>query len=154
QQVKARVLVLVDTSGSMVAHFNNNNSCGGDGDLNSRYTDRNVAGRNYYPGTIIGGQPDGKNSRMYAAKLALTDVLNATGDLDFGLMRYAAAPVPNGCQNATHCCNFATPQCIRNAAYIDNGGLMNWNGDCGPLQGGLATDGGQILVQPANNSSS
>ena len=155
QQVKGRVMVMVDTSGSMVAHFGNNNSCGGDGDFNSRYTDRNVAGRNYYPGNLVmGGQPDGKNSRMYAAKLALTNVLNATGSIDFGLMRYAPAPVPNGCQNNLHCCNFNTPQCIRNLNYIDNGGLMNWNGDCGPIQGNIATDGGQILVVPGNNSSS
>src|SRR5438876_527489 len=39
QQIKSRVMVLVDTSGSMIWHFNNNFSSGGDGDQNSLSTD-------------------------------------------------------------------------------------------------------------------
>src|SRR3954470_13574773 len=86
QQIKSRVMVLVDTSGSMIWHFGNNNTAGGDGDLNSRFTDSLQVNKSYYPGTLIAGKPDGVNSRLYAAKSALTSVVNATGDLDFGLM--------------------------------------------------------------------
>src|SRR5262249_51579669 len=121
-QIKGRVMVLVDTSGSMVWHFDNNNTCGGDGDFNSRYSDGFQANKNFYPGTINSGQPDGVNSRLYAAKAALTNVVNATGDLDFGLMRF----VPNGnCPNNVNCCPFSnkrnTVECQTNSDYIDNG---------------------------------
>src|SRR4051794_7398461 len=84
---EARVMVLIDTSGSMIWHFGDNNTAGGDGDLASRFTDSTQANKNYYPGTLINGKPDGANSRLYAAKGALTNVVNSTGDLDFGLMR-------------------------------------------------------------------
>src|SRR5438128_2290230 len=96
----ARVMVLVDTSGSMVWHFGNNNTCGGDGDFNSLFTDALQANKNYYPGYLVNGVPDGTNSRLYNAKAALANVINATGDLTFGLMRYAPALVGKfGCQN-------------------------------------------------------
>jgi hypothetical protein len=148
------VLVLVDTSGSMVWHFANNNSCGGDGDLASLYTDINVANKNYNPGTLIKGVPDGTNSRLYAAKAALTNVVNATGDLDFGLMRYSPNGVGRGgCQNNRNCCNFATPGCVTNGDYIDNGGKLNWGGGCGTNDGnGHVLTGGQILVTPSATS--
>ena len=74
--VKPRVLVLIDTSGSMLQHFENNVGCGGDGDADSSYRDGFVGPNNWYPGT------DGWNSRLYAAKHALSDVINATGDIE------------------------------------------------------------------------
>ena len=153
QQIKGRVMVMVDTSGSMVWHFNNNNSTGGDGDLKSLFTDSLQANKNYYPGNLINGVPDGTNSRIYAAKAALTNVVNATGDIDFGLMRYAPANVGNGCQNNVNCCNFGTPECTTTGGYVNNGGKLTWVGNCGPVTNGLATDGGQILVPPLPGSS-
>src|SRR4051794_6799945 len=74
QQIKGRVMVLVDTSGSMVWHFTDNLTAGGDGDLASRFTDANQANKNYYPG-LKNGKPDGPNSRLYAAKAALANAL-------------------------------------------------------------------------------
>ena len=57
------------------------------------------------------------------------------------------------CPNATNCCNFNNPGCTTNNDYIDNGGKLNWNGACGPVTGGLATNGGQILSPPSATSS-
>src|SRR5436305_3056281 len=92
QQIKGRVMVLVDTSGSMIWHFGDNFTAGGDGDQNSLFTDATQVGKNYYPGTILNGVASGTGSRLYAAKHAVTSVLfGAGGDIDFGLMRYAAA---------------------------------------------------------------
>ncbi len=146
-QVKGRVMVVVDTSGSMLDHFQNNTGCGGDGDAKSRYTDGTQANKNYYPGNIVNGQPDGQNSRLYAAKAALFNVVNSTGDLDFGLMRYH---LNAGCPNGTNCCNFNAPGCITDNAYVDNGHHINWAGDCGPATNGVRTDGGQVLVLPTD----
>src|SRR5215212_5477486 len=81
--IKPRVMVVIDTSGSMLWHFEDNNSCGGDGDRNSTYRDNMIGPNKLYPGT------DGNKSRLYAAKRAFSDVINATGDIDFGLERYA-----------------------------------------------------------------
>jgi hypothetical protein len=110
-QIRPRVLVMVDTSGSMVWHFADNNTTGGDGStkLSSPFFTRNfdaTAPDSYnltpYVGTTLTGTSatwcsmpsstltnyDGVNSRLYAAKQALTNVVNASGDIDWGLMRY------------------------------------------------------------------
>ena len=143
QQIKARVMVLIDTSGSMLWHFNNNVGCGGDGSIS--YRDNFVGPLAYYPGN------DGINSRLYGAKKALTDVVSGAGDLDFGLMRYATDP--NGCPDPLrNCCTFANPRCkngspINGTQYIDEN--ITWYGGCGPIAGGLATNGGQVVVQPS-----
>ena len=137
QQIRARVMVLVDTSGSMLWHFNNNNSCGGDG--STSYRDGMGGPLVWYPGA------DGINSRLFGAKKALADVVNGAGDLDFGLMRYA---VDTQCADTVrNCCTFGNPRCI-NASYTN--GNITWNGGCGPMANGIATNGGQVLVRPAD----
>jgi hypothetical protein len=150
-QIKSRVMVVVDTSGSMLDHFGDNNGCGGDGNAQSRYTDINVVNRNYYPGTLINGVPDGANSRLFGAKSALFNVVNSTGDIDFGLMRYHMNA--GNCPNAQNCCTFAAPACVTDNAYIDFNHHINWSGDCGPSANGMITDGGQVLVLPTQANS-
>jgi hypothetical protein len=139
--IKPRVLVLIDTSGSMVWHFDSDTSCGGDGDGSSSYRDFQIGPNNWYPGT------DGTLSRLYAAKQALTAVINATGDIDFGLMRYGLSAM---CADAHNCCTFANPRCFNTMPptdYVD--GPLTFDGGCGTVQGGVSTDGGQILALPA-----
>src|SRR5258708_27565329 len=69
QSIAGRVMVMIDTSGSMVWHFTDDFTAGGDGDLQSRFTDALHANKNYYPGTIdLSAQPDGPNSRPSPAK--------------------------------------------------------------------------------------
>ena len=136
--VKPRVLVIIDTSGSMLQHFENNVGCGGDGDADSSYRDGFVGPNAWYPGN------DGWSSRLYAAKHALIDVINATGDLDFGLERYA---LDANCVDKKNCCTFANPRCVNNNGYID--GPVTYRSSCGPVQNGVAVDGGQILTRPA-----
>jgi hypothetical protein len=166
-QIKGRVMVLVDTSGSMAFHFTDNVTTGGDGDLQSRYTDGFVTDQSFYPGRLLGGGSfDGINSRLYSAKRALTEVVNSTGNLDFGLMRYALGST---CADARNCCNFASGACICSSEYVDNTfpsnpngqsctpstlGRITWLGGCGPKQLNQAINGGQIVVSPGANSSS
>src|SRR5262245_53207698 len=108
QQIKGRVMVLVDTSGSMIWHFGDNFTAGGDGDQNSLFTDSVQVGKNYYPGTLVNGTWSGTTSRLYAAKRAVTNVIyGASGIIDFGLMRFIAGPVnKQNCDSATNCCTF------------------------------------------------
>src|SRR5439155_11684474 len=96
----------------------------------------------------------GTTSRLYAAKRALSDVIDgASGDIDFGLMRYAPAAIAmNSGQNGTNCCNLATPECAFNFDYVNNNRRLTWVGDCGPVANGVATNGGQILVTPGTGS--
>src|SRR5690606_39069605 len=118
----ARMMVLLDTSGSMGWRFNNNqnagsDSNGGDGDTTSVFCDNTIGttfscAANVSCTTANGGvnvhgvTPNGQGaitvpSRMLAAKLALTNVLNAhSGLIDFGLMRYREN---GGCDNPLYC---------------------------------------------------
>src|SRR5262245_39073526 len=84
-QIKSRVMVLLDTSGSMGLHFADPTVFGlppiGDypgGDGSTSYTDANLNNAFMYPGKLLAaGTRDGVNSRLYAAKRALTNALNA-----------------------------------------------------------------------------
>ena len=103
QQIKSRVMVLLDTSGSMGFHFQDpkqfGNPCGNGacvtadypgGDGSTSYTDKNVANQNFFPGKLLGNNKrDGVNSRLFAAKSALNDAINAySGDVDFGFTTF------------------------------------------------------------------
>jgi hypothetical protein len=111
-QVRARVLLMVDTSGSMLQRVdtsteNATNNTGGDGSfsytdaLMSRDTSTFGGGFAMYHGF----QTNGPNctlptpgtityntlGRMTNAKLAVQNVINGSGDIDWGLMRYAGS---------------------------------------------------------------
>jgi hypothetical protein len=124
-QIKPRVLIMLDTSGSMSWHMTDNSITGGDG--SSLYRDGAVTENTYYRGMPIGSTTcaaggcsltgtcgagfDGTNSRLYTAKQAINNVINASGDIDWGLMRYTGAtcPVsanpftPHGCSRNNQC---------------------------------------------------
>ena len=139
-QIRPRVLIMVDTSGSMTEHFMDNVSTGGDG--STLYTDgvmtrglTQTPGFGLYTGYVVTGtcnappvtlsSYDGFNSRMYAAKLAVANVVNGSGDIDWGLMRYTGTqcPVVN---------TFTRVTCIRNADCLSNsctGGTCNCGND-------------------------
>src|SRR6478609_8273225 len=107
-QIHPRVMIMLDTSGSMVDHINNNTSSGADG--STSYTDlvmsrsQSVDGSDgMYPGYETGTATcpaagnagyDGVNSRMYNGKVAITNVVNGSGDIDWGLMRYTGFDCP------------------------------------------------------------
>jgi MYXO-CTERM domain-containing protein len=179
-QINGRVMVLVDTSGSMLYHFSDNATAGGDGNLSSSYRDgvAVTTPQNFYPGRPLGGGSyDGINSRLYAAKQVLSQVVNSTGNLDFGLMRYAVGTGGQfgspTCADAKNCCAFTGTTggaCQCQPDYTDNSfstnpvgistctlntyGRITWQGGCGPKASNQATDGGQVLVTPGTNSSS
>src|SRR5258706_8767073 len=84
----------------------------------------------YYRGTRIGaincgpfgctvggacnGAFDGINSRLFAAKAAVTNVLNGSGDIDWGLMRYS------GTNCAPSANPFARHACVNNGQCASN----------------------------------
>ena len=110
-QVKPRVMLVVDTSGSMLQLMSSStenaaNNNGGDG--STSYTDglmsRTLADtgftlyqgfqRSTQPAPFPDCSPDGNeqyrgvDSRIYNAKVAVNNVLNSTGNIDWGLARY------------------------------------------------------------------
>src|SRR5690606_26680534 len=124
--IKARMMVLLDTSGSMGWRFSNNtlagaDTQGGDGDTSSVFCDNalgtafrcnaNVActiangGINLHGVTPNGSGVIDQPSRMLAAKSALFNVVNAnSGLIDVGLTRYRET---NTGENPIYC---STPQ--------------------------------------------
>src|SRR5579883_2457568 len=107
--IRPRVLVMVDTSGSMTEHFTDNLSTGGDGStlftdgVMTRSASATPGGLGLYEGYQLGTvacpppttqQYDGVHSRLFNAKAALRNVLNASGDIDWGLMCYSGTQCP------------------------------------------------------------
>ena len=145
QQIKARVMILVDTSSSMLWQFGGNVSAGGDGDQYSLFTDAAQMAKNYYPGTLVIGVRSGTTSRLYAAKHAVTNVIWGTsGFIDYGLMRYQPGPVMNGlCANSVNCCSFNSPECVNNTDYVNNGASSPSRGIAGRTWAGWSSTAGR-----------
>ncbi|HKY35833.1 MAG TPA: MopE-related protein [Polyangiaceae bacterium] len=170
-QIKGRVMVLLDTSGSMIWQFGSTTGTGGDSptDGSALLCDNGMAGtplfacnptvactlangaRPFWP-VASSAQP----SRMLASKLALQNVVNAnSGLLDFGLTRYAESNTCPNTTNPAYCCN---PQingttkglCAGRGEYSDIPNVTNelsYNGSCG-----TATQGGRVLISPGASS--
>lgn len=169
-QIKGRVMVLLDTSGSMIWHFDDSNSASGDSPPGQALVCDNGLGggstftcssnqactaasgaRAYWPVANLADP-----SRMLASKLALQNVVNANaGILDFGLERYAESA---SCSNPDYCCNpqidgTTRGRCQPVGEYTDipNSGVSNdltYAGSCG-----TPYSGGRVLVTPGPASS-
>ncbi|NQY92406.1 MAG: hypothetical protein HRT46_12235, partial [Deltaproteobacteria bacterium] len=179
--VKGRVMVILDTSGSMLLNFGGGTHthgdgpetgsvfCGGDmsdvtGTTPSFRCEDNVEctvanGVDAYP---VPSESD--PSRMFGAKEALTNVINAhSGLLDFGLTRYIENVSSSTCPNETYCCDPAVDNDDRGRCNTADGGNyeyendyfdtdstgLTYNGGCGGPSGG-----GRILVRPQDTDAS
>ncbi|MCK5795872.1 MAG: VWA domain-containing protein, partial [Deltaproteobacteria bacterium] len=131
QDTRSRFMVIVDSSGSMVT------------DLSAipTFGDGSVG----HEGLDTDGNKKTDDSRLYKAKRALTQVINAYPEIDFGLARYAqdAGPKVN-CQLAHWfecagiCCSYDNPK--------NNTGGTPPEGPC-TVSAGAA---GSIVVQPTS----
>ncbi|MGZ3438062.1 MAG: MopE-related protein, partial [Polyangia bacterium] len=176
-QIKPRVMIMLDTSGSMTQHIDSGTNSGADGSLS--YSDavmtRDVASfgsLGMYPGIETGaatcpsaGPFDGGNSRMYNGKVAITNVVNGSGDIDWGLMRYTGFDCPlletftpqvcagnaacrsNSC-TATHCNCTSDDQCLNNQFCIGPVGSKI----CGTVDN-LCENNGYVGTSKRNNGS-
>ena len=105
QQIKPRVMLMVDTSGSMLQRVSDNARTNGDGStyyfdpslttgILTAYTGLGstaagcLASMACCPLTTDTGR--GFDSRMANAKRAVANVINGSGDIEWGLMRYSA----------------------------------------------------------------
>src|SRR4051812_44774846 len=139
-QIKPRVMIMLDTSGSMTEHLTkannvvcaNNGACAGSGactgntacvcDNGACYVQSRADGSTVYrdavmtrgqsangsDGLYVGveatagaltcpsaaGPFDGSASRMFNGKAAITNVINGSGDIDWGLERYTGFDCP------------------------------------------------------------
>jgi hypothetical protein len=148
-QIRPRVVLMVDTSGSMTLELGSGNDTGADG--STSYTDGlGLTRDSSTPGFAYGegfSNPAatcvnptvfrGTDSRLFAAKSAVNSVLNASGEIDWGLMRYAgdycaisaAAPTQRacggGCQAGGTCsggvCHCASDNNCRNNEFCVGG---------------------------------
>lgn len=173
-QIKGRVMVLLDTSGSMLWHFDDSNSTNGDsprGNGIAQFCDNGLANGSTFACnankacTIANGAlnywPVADNadpSRLLASKQALQNVVNANaGILDFGLERYAESSACPNTTNPAYCCNSQTDgatrgrcQGVDNYTDIPNTGTSNdltYAGSCG-----TPYVGGRVLIQPGPGS--
>ncbi len=176
-QIKPRVLIMVDTSGSMTEHFTDTTSTGGDGSTlysdavmtRSQSTNFNLGlYTGFETGTLTCGGAtaatlyDGVNSRMYAAKQAVTNVVNGSGDIDWGLMRYTGTTcaVPNTTGNSTGNCT--TDDTCALGSFCIGGKCRTDNNLCTPYwsvsggetagYGSTRTQGGTCTNRPTGNT--
>jgi hypothetical protein len=164
-QIKARALVMIDTSGSMIWHFNDC-TVAGDGDGSARLCDNNQSPQfdctlgatcsTSAPGAVAAYPlPDGAASRIWGAKTAMTNVILGGPDVDWGLERYIPDDIANGvCVNAKWCCQPSTGASVSGSCENNNNYNANisWSGGCGTDDGTRTLDGGQLLVLPGAGS--
>jgi hypothetical protein len=178
--VKARVLVMVDSSGSMTLHMADNNPAWGDGssvykDASMQRNESLTPGFALYPGLQLGvpvcppGSPppvsshDGVNSRLYAAKAALSGLIGGAAQIDWGLMRFTGTTCPivntttsnamsctrdSNCPSTYFCiggsCKQNNNMCFLSdvydqACHLAGESPLTYSGDCGvPLGAGSA----------------
>ncbi len=173
-QIKGRVMVLLDTSGSMLWHFADSNTTNGDsprGNGVARFCDNGLANGSSFACnanvacTIANGalnywqvDDNGNPSRLLASKQALQNVVNANaGVLDFGLERYAESTGCPNTANPAYCCSPQTNGTTRGRCQdvdyytdIPNTNTSNdltYAGSCG-----TAYVGGRVLIQPGPGS--
>jgi len=79
------MLVLLDTSGSMILDFPGVFYTLGDGSNEGPW---GVGWGNGYPGDDADGDGQADDSRIFIAKSVLTDIFNSTGDIEFALEQY------------------------------------------------------------------
>jgi MYXO-CTERM domain-containing protein len=164
-QIKPRVLLMLDTSTSMLEDFNGNNE-GADG--SSSYADNLMSRNNMYPGpTVAGTCPPsapflGTRSKTFAGKAAITNVINGSGDISWGLERYSGTqcavvdtttPVngffngnTDGCNRRQDCRTGFGGQCQNNHCTCGGAGdcfsnICDGDGNCGCASGADCTSG-------------
>ncbi len=90
---KPRVLVLFDTSGSMMWNTCSDVFTGGDGSLTCPGGDVSCAACN----TTGCGNGLADDSRLFKVKSGISDVVNGFGEVEWGLMRFRQLPTPFSC---------------------------------------------------------
>ncbi len=162
-EVRPRIMVLVDTSGSMGFYFPdpapfdfppNGDYPGGDG--SSFYTDQNLTNAFAYPGKRIAGtcaQADqsgceGLKSRLWAAKRSLRRAIYGYGTIEFGLESFNFQLCPFNTPRCETCVIQCSPGCAFNCLYTTNNfsalTTVNWI-----AQAGCA---GKLIQSPGANS--
>ena len=122
--IKGRVLIVQDTSGSMVWNTCSNTYTGGDGSLSCPGADVACASC----GTSGCGNSLPDDSRIQKVKTGIANVVSGFGEVEWGMMRFKQLPVPFSC---------GTSNVNRN-----DGG---WQGAGGSPCGALNT--GEVLVK-------
>ncbi|MCK6569638.1 MYXO-CTERM sorting domain-containing protein [Myxococcota bacterium] len=124
-QTSPRVLVIFDTSGSMLWDYQDIEACGGDGSQT-------------HPHRLC---DNALGSKLYHAKAALSDIVQSAGGTEFGLMRYHQLERGEA--------GFGGRQLEVGAQYYDaNGNEVSTNYD-GVTEGCQPAD---LLVSPSANS--
>lgn len=95
--IKGRVLIVFDTSGSMMWNTCRNDFTGGDGSLSCPGSD--VACLPSPPGCNTSGCGNGiaDDSRLWKVKTGITNVVSGFGEVEWGLMRFKQLPVDFSC---------------------------------------------------------
>ncbi len=133
--IKARMMVLLDTSGSMLDRFDSGTGAGGDSDATAVFCDNNIGtvngatfacSQNRSCTAQNGGRDThkvstaGTPSRMLGAKQALSNVVNAHSSvLDFGLMRFRES---SGCSDEKYCATTPVGSFLWGRRYNDGTG--------------------------------
>ncbi|MDB4959446.1 MAG: Tryptophan synthase alpha chain [Myxococcales bacterium] len=116
--IKGRVLIVQDTSGSMVWNTCGDVYTGGDGSLACPGSDVSCV----TCGTSGCGNAIADDSRIGKVKTGITNVVSGFGEVEWGLMRFKQLPVPFSC---------GTSNVNRN-----DGGWQGAGGTCGALNQG------------------
>ena len=122
-QSQPRVLVIVDTSGSMLWDYADQDSCGGDGSVDYPHRSCDLG------------------SKMFHAKAALSSIVQSAADVQFGLMRYHQLERGEA--------GFGGRQLLVGAQYVNAAGQAAATNYDGSTEGCQDAD---LLVEPSDQS--
>ncbi len=116
-QLKPRVLILIDTSGSMSWALGSTTEIRGDGSDDPFWrTPLTAQNRNFSHGSDANGNGLYDDSRIYVVKEAFSQMIYMTGDIEFGLSEFPHSYQTDG---TTGPCPYAATHCAGARACYD-----------------------------------
>lgn len=145
--IRARLLVVFDTSGSMNWNTCNDTYTGGDGSTDLDALGNSCAGSDVTsaacPSSTTSSDTFANDSRIYKAKKGLSDVVSGFGEVEYGLMRFHQREMDFACSS--------TNASAQSGGWAGSGAVCSGDFNGGDLLVGFSQENQDDLLQWMDN---